>query len=256
MGIVSTKPGFVTGRHYEGWYPVALAGRVPTRVSTKNGAIKAGDYITASDIPGVGVKTTDQSNVIGIALEPYSLAEEGLISVFVKSVGTSQESNTTIVYGPEQPLAEVNIKGFAVITAGSKEVKVTFASISAFPLVKLTPYGSITGSYWLSEVKDTGFTIVLSEEQTHDLMISYEVTLPTTFDVTLSSGTTGQIDELTGSVTYPDAEEVIEPDPVVPDPDPATSSTTPVSSIDTTQTDAAASSTWPVTGGDVATSEN
>lgn len=30
---------------------VGLAGRVPVKVSTKNGDIKAGDYITTSDIP-------------------------------------------------------------------------------------------------------------------------------------------------------------------------------------------------------------
>ncbi|MEK7115918.1 MAG: hypothetical protein AAB879_00815, partial [Patescibacteria group bacterium] len=48
LGIVSTRPGFVTGGSVKGSYPVALAGRVPTRVSTGNGAIKIGDALMAS----------------------------------------------------------------------------------------------------------------------------------------------------------------------------------------------------------------
>ena len=41
IGIVSTQPGFVLGAHTTSSYPIALAGRVPTKVSTMNGAIKA-----------------------------------------------------------------------------------------------------------------------------------------------------------------------------------------------------------------------
>jgi len=204
MGIVSTKPGFVTGRHYDGWYPVALAGRVPTRVSTKNGSIAAGDYITASDIPGVGVKATDDSNVIGIALESYSSAEEGLISVFVKSIGNNAQVETnTIVYGPEAPVSTIDIQKFAMIKAGEKEVAIKYASVGAFPMVQITPYGSVNGGYWVTEVSDTGFKIVISEAQTHDLLIAYEVKLPTANDVVLSDGTIAHIDNLTGQITYP-----------------------------------------------------
>ncbi|MDD2731292.1 MAG: hypothetical protein PHW33_04190, partial [Candidatus Portnoybacteria bacterium] len=84
IGIVSTKPGFVTGAYAKGNFPIALAGRVPTRVSTANGTIAIGDYLAASDMPGVAVRATGTGNVVGIALEPYTLPEVGLISVFVK----------------------------------------------------------------------------------------------------------------------------------------------------------------------------
>ncbi len=94
LGIVSTKPGFVTGRHYEGWYPIALAGRVPTRVSTVDGAIRVGDYLTvSSNYPGVAVKATAGSNTIGVALEDYDNAEVGLISVFVERDGSNGANN-------------------------------------------------------------------------------------------------------------------------------------------------------------------
>ena len=47
---------------------VGLSGRVPVKVSTKNGDIRPGDYITTSDIPGVGMRATRAGHVIGKAL--------------------------------------------------------------------------------------------------------------------------------------------------------------------------------------------
>jgi hypothetical protein len=51
---------------------VGLAGRVPVKVSTKNGDIMPGDYITTSDIPGVGIKATEPGHTIGKALTTYA----------------------------------------------------------------------------------------------------------------------------------------------------------------------------------------
>lgn len=51
---------------------VGLAGRVPVKMSTKNGNIAPGDYITTSDIPGVGMKATEPGRVIGKALTGLS----------------------------------------------------------------------------------------------------------------------------------------------------------------------------------------
>ena len=42
-GIVSTRPGFLAGDGKPGDYPIALAGRVPTKVTTENGTIEVGD---------------------------------------------------------------------------------------------------------------------------------------------------------------------------------------------------------------------
>jgi hypothetical protein len=231
IGIVSTKPGFVTGRHYEGWHPIALAGRVPTRVSTMNGNIRAGDYITATQVPGVGAKAKEGESIIGIALESYNSPQEGLISVFVKNIGTNQVSNTytTVTYGPEQPAETPGVMEFAMIKAGQKEVNVNFDSLGAFPSVIITPYGSVTGSYYVTNVKDTGFTIVLTEEQTFDLLIYYEVKLPKGNKVILSDGTVTEMDSLTGKVAVaptpteptPEPEPEVTPEPeVAPEPEP------------------------------------
>lgn len=50
---------------------VATAGDYPVLVSTKDGVIKSGDYISMSQIDGVGAKASDQSVVLGRALESF-----------------------------------------------------------------------------------------------------------------------------------------------------------------------------------------
>lgn len=69
IGIVTTKPGWLIGDQEPGSVQMALAGRVPTRVSLKNGDIKPGDAITTSDIAGVGMKATKPGWIIGKAME-------------------------------------------------------------------------------------------------------------------------------------------------------------------------------------------
>ncbi|MDF1497672.1 MAG: tail fiber domain-containing protein [Patescibacteria group bacterium] len=280
LGIVSTKPGFVTGRHYDGWHPVALAGRVPTRVSTMNGAIKAGDYIAASDIPGVGIKATGAGNVVGVALEAYDSAEEGLISVFVKpsfsmgSISTSGDSAGTIINQTIQTtVPDVEIEGLALIQSGATEVHISYGTILHYSMVYATPHASIDGSWWVANRTDTGFDIILSHPQTHDTEFTWMTKPMKPGTIRFVSDNTYQgVDDLTGQPIGPTLDELIttstdigittstdsgtttSTDPVVPDPEPATSSTTMVSSTDTTEMDVTASSTWPVTGGDVATS--
>jgi hypothetical protein len=53
LGIISTRPGLVLGEADGSGKPVivGLAGRVPVKVTTRNGDIAPGDYITTSDIP-------------------------------------------------------------------------------------------------------------------------------------------------------------------------------------------------------------
>src|SRR5581483_3704033 len=71
IGVVSTKPGQVLddGSMSGPTVPIALSGRIPVNVSTKNGPIKVGDYLTSSDIPGVAVKAITPGQVIGQAMQ-------------------------------------------------------------------------------------------------------------------------------------------------------------------------------------------
>jgi hypothetical protein len=77
LGVVSTKPGLLLGaddsslNEGERAYPVALTGRVPVKLSTESGPIKAGDQLMLSSLPGIAMKATGTGHIIGIALEDF-----------------------------------------------------------------------------------------------------------------------------------------------------------------------------------------
>lgn len=84
VGIVSTNPGFTLGGLGErGERKVALAGRVPVRVTTQGGVISPGDRLTASDIPGVAQKATRGGQTVAIALDAFGDGGIGTITAFV-----------------------------------------------------------------------------------------------------------------------------------------------------------------------------
>ena len=93
LGIVSTAPAaLIDGNAFKsgaaaipspGTVPIALAGRVPVRISTENGPIFPGDRLSLSPtIPGTAVKAVTSGMTIGIALEP-SADSSPTILVFV-----------------------------------------------------------------------------------------------------------------------------------------------------------------------------
>ena len=51
---------------------MAVAGRIPVKVSSENGAINIGDLVAASSLEGHGMKATQTGRVIGVALEAFN----------------------------------------------------------------------------------------------------------------------------------------------------------------------------------------
>ncbi|MCW1888083.1 MAG: LamG domain-containing protein [Candidatus Moranbacteria bacterium] len=68
IGIVATSPGIVLGQEQENAYPIALAGRVPVKVTNENGPIYTGDRITASSRPGYAMRAVQAGRVLGTTL--------------------------------------------------------------------------------------------------------------------------------------------------------------------------------------------
>ncbi|MFA6424305.1 MAG: hypothetical protein WCV83_03275 [Candidatus Magasanikbacteria bacterium] len=117
IGIVSTNPGFLLGgadfndlmSTSTNKAKVALAGRVPTKVSIMYGEIKVGDKLTISTIDGVAAKAIGEVPVVSMAMENYSGTEVGSIITFV-DLGWQNElykaltldtSNSTLTFGSE-----------------------------------------------------------------------------------------------------------------------------------------------------------
>jgi hypothetical protein len=73
FGVVTDHPSVVFKDYAtENKRSVVSIGKSILRVSSLNGNIKTGDYITTSTIPGVGQKATENGYVIGVAQQVYN----------------------------------------------------------------------------------------------------------------------------------------------------------------------------------------
>ena len=91
-GVVTNSPAIVMEDVPKGNLKyVAYSGKAKVRVNISNGAIRKNDLITSSTTAGVGMKSTENGFVLGIALEDYSGSNEGRILVDIKP----HFSNTT-----------------------------------------------------------------------------------------------------------------------------------------------------------------
>ncbi len=112
LGIIATKPALLIGNtEGEGvsGKPVALSGRVPVKVSAHNGAIKKGDLLTSSSIPGVAMKATKSGAVLGVAISDFSGPGVGEVLIFVQqgqSAGSIQKDETGVELTGKQLLSE------------------------------------------------------------------------------------------------------------------------------------------------------
>jgi len=123
LGVVATEPGLILGTRLENSYPIALVGRVPVKVTTENGLIKAGDLITSSSKAGYGMKAAKAGVVLGQALEDLSL--ETLVACDVEPNLTNSDLELTATTVSENSpqcgtvLVFVNIQQFLGIPLSS-----------------------------------------------------------------------------------------------------------------------------------------
>lgn len=112
-GVISTAPGVLLSGIDESTKatdlvnpkPLALSGRVPVKVTTENGSITVGDYVTSSaTMPGYAMKATKPGQVIGQALQILNNGI-GTIEVFVDrfyydpSLALDENGNINLQYG-------------------------------------------------------------------------------------------------------------------------------------------------------------
>ena len=92
VGVYATKPGVVlteegVDSNLEGKVPMGVIGVIPTKVCLEGGAIKRGDLLVTSSIPGVAMKAdidkVKPGQVIGKALQNFDETVVGKIKVLV-----------------------------------------------------------------------------------------------------------------------------------------------------------------------------
>ena len=118
LGIVSTNPGVLLGgTEASSSRPVALAGRVPVKVSMENGTIQRGDELTLSSTePGVAMKYIPSleegaggGGIIGVALSEATA--NGTVMVFVRGTFATSLSKA-IGTSTAQTIEDNSISGF------------------------------------------------------------------------------------------------------------------------------------------------
>lgn len=141
LGIVSTKPAIVIGNSVRqgdfalerigGSVPVALAGRVPVKISLENGPIRKGDYLTSSSRPGRAMKATRAGRVIGMALE-NAYSEDALVMTFVNPhyAGYELDARGSVAQFSE-PLLESSPSLLASIIDALKDAAIHVRSLTA-----------------------------------------------------------------------------------------------------------------------------
>ena len=105
--------------------PLVLAGRVPVKVSGANGAIKPGDYLTSSDIPGYAMKATQAGPTIGKALGYFS-GDTGKVLVLVN---LSYYDPATNLQSASTNFNDINVSGTATI-ANLKVINATVDTLT------------------------------------------------------------------------------------------------------------------------------
>ncbi|MEK7174162.1 MAG: hypothetical protein AAB759_00695, partial [Patescibacteria group bacterium] len=130
LGVIATKPAMVMGstggKGIDG-KPVALAGRVPVRVTTENGEIQPGDKLTSSGVPGVAMKATKAGPILGIALEEYREDVAGTIIAFVKT-GYFTGSNLKEILEGEDEISEKDLGKSVLLRLTKQKERLTASS--------------------------------------------------------------------------------------------------------------------------------
>ncbi|MBI5613327.1 collagen-like protein, partial [Candidatus Gottesmanbacteria bacterium] len=125
LGVYAESPGLVLGQSAYNTVPIAVTGRVPVKVSAKNGQIRIGDPITSSDTPGVGMRALLPGKILGTAMENYTSPDVGKILVSV-NVGyyLGDEGDTALLSQPEVSV----LGGEAVSTLSSASAMLTLSA--------------------------------------------------------------------------------------------------------------------------------
>jgi hypothetical protein len=151
IGIVATQPSIVLGPE-SGMTPgykdrtasgsasvaVALAGRVPVKVSLENGVIEPGDALTTSATPGVAMKATQAGPIIGKAMERF----DGTSTIV--AIGTPEADFSSITQETATNSGALAEPAFADLEAGIGTIMAFVNTSYADPTKNYSPSTSGT----------------------------------------------------------------------------------------------------------------
>ncbi len=203
-GIISTRPGFLAGENVEGAYPVALAGRVPTRVSAEGGAIAVGDPLTISSSQGIAMKAKEAGVIVGYALEAYSGGSDNLILTYVNLSYWVGET-TNIMPGTDNRASGFATSGTSNFTSLNMSGNIYMGTNSITGIGRLE---GLTDAWSIEQdgtITTTGLIVSLAENYQGDQVETMAVTSP---EVMIT---------LTGTATLEDGQAEIRFEQIAPE---------------------------------------
>lgn len=108
FGVLDETPLVVYRRQDETGTPVVRNGTVDVNVSTANGPIKTGDFITTSFFKGKGEKSTVSGYIVGVALQDFGDQDGEAASFTPPEGGTQQVRVGKINIAVKIEFAEIN----------------------------------------------------------------------------------------------------------------------------------------------------
>ena len=90
FGVIDTSPLVAYRRQDNSGMPIVRNGTVDVNVSTANGQIKTGDFITTSFFKGKGQKSTQSGYILGVALQDFG-DQDGEAASFTPPQGGTQQ---------------------------------------------------------------------------------------------------------------------------------------------------------------------
>jgi hypothetical protein len=177
LGIVSTNPGTVLGdpTMTPTGMPVllALSGRIPVKVSTENGPVEAGDYLTPSSTPGVAMKATQPGQMVGKALESFTSSDpnaQGIVMAFANLTWANPtnhvQGGTTLEHlqGYDGSFASMNVSGN--VTVGGTLTVTGLASVGSLLVNGHVITAGATPAVEAQAAAGTGASVTISGNDT------------------------------------------------------------------------------------------
>ena len=113
---------------------INTAGTDYANVSTENGPIQKGDYLTSSSLPGVAMKATRAGMSIGVAMEDFNGSNGTTVQLPPSSTTTTNASNSSSLNQSTASATLINSIGNAL---SNNQVKVGSMNISIRPQIAL-----------------------------------------------------------------------------------------------------------------------
>lgn len=108
FGVIETTPLVAYRRQDNTGLPIVRSGTTSVNVTTANGPIQTGDFITTSTIPGKGQKSVASGYIIGVALEGFGDEDGEAVEVSLPEGGTTQAREGSINVAIKIEYAEIN----------------------------------------------------------------------------------------------------------------------------------------------------